>query len=486
MDKIDELIKSINGLSGLNETNITNVAYAVNRIQNHYYVKEVFNNISEKYIKLDTDKKKMQKIIGKEYVNFIQKHKDEVFEDLNTFIKYEDLERIILFAKYNKNLNNADFVKAVKKSTLGLIELIVCRHLVSEEKINLDYNTIRNIKSNDGVNIPETSNIFTRHQFDIILATIDMIKAIKYDYNNSSISYFDKNNKVKKTFKSKQLCIYNDAFYFITKNKLSAEDFESYLKIKYPLKDKYSTEELEDEVSRYCSFLEDFNDVIDDEYAKLILDENYKIYTSNRIDNPSIVFRSLISKDTLFSRKVLLPKNGVLLLIKDNDIIESILLKEVFKFNCNNIVAITKFKDGKELVNIFTLDEKTSDMIHYWIYKKESSNNTDINPTISYIVHFLHTVKGSVDDKTAKLKYEVISPTYWKYRDRGYKSENDTTDHKGVVIRREFEVEIAPFLRKINGAASSEAQILAKKLGIVLEDGYTIVKPHTRHYNTKR
>lgn len=84
------------------------------------------------------------------------------------------------------------------------------------------------------------------------------------------------------------------------------------------------------------------------------------------------------------------------------------------------------------------------------------------------------------------IKYDVISPKYWKYRDRGYKSENDEMDHKGVVIKREFEVEIAPFIRKINGEASKEAKDLAKKLGVILEDGHTIVKPHTRHYNKQK
>lgn len=52
-----------------------------------------------------------------------------------------------------------------------------------------------------------------------------------------------------------------------------------------------------------------------------------------------------------------------------------------------------------------------------------------------------------------------------------------------MVIKREFEVGIAPYIRKINGNSSVEADNLAKKLGIDLEEGYTVVKEHKRVYN---
>ena len=42
------------------------------------------------------------------------------------------------------------------------------------------------------------------------------------------------------------------------------------------------------------------------------------------------------------------------------------------------------------------------------------------------------------------------------------------------------------YIRKIDGVASNEAKSLAKKLGVILEDGHTIVKPHTRHYNKQK
>ena len=290
--------------------------------------------------------------------------------------------------------------------------------------------------------------------------------------------------KQKKIFKSKELFTFDNSFCLINKNQINVEKFIDSLTQKKPIKTKYTLDEVIREILLYFKALKNKAEIIDDEYAKLILGEKYKEYISNRIDNQLDVYKAFVNVDTLTHRKVLLPKSGVLLLVSDDRTIESILLKEVFKYDCNHIVSIARFKDGTELVNIFTLEEKILNRVQYWNYTKENTNIK--HNTINYIGHFLKTTKGSVDDKDAKLKYEVISPTYWKYRDRGYKSENDTTDSRGIVVKREFEVEIAPFLRKINGTASNEAQTLAKKLGIVLEDGYTIVKPHTRHYNTKK
>ena len=82
-----------------------------------------------------------------------------------------------------------------------------------------------------------------------------------------------------------------------------------------------------------------------------------------------------------------------------------------------------------------------------------------------------------------KYEYDVISPTYWKYRNNGYVASGDKLNDKGLVIKREFQIDIAPFLRKVNNEASSEAKKLAISLGVELEKGYTIVKPHTRTYN---
>ena len=376
-------------------------------------------------------------------------------------------------------------MKFIKKYDVELSDLIIYRYKVCESLTNF-----KSAYSNESVKVAlkrytSLNEFELEQQFNIVLATIDMIKSIKYDYNNTSISYFNENNKIKKVFKNKKLCIFDNSFYFINRNQLNKEKFFKHLIEENPVKTQYTLEEINIQIILYFRYLKNNAEIIDDEYAKLVLGKNYKEYVSNRIDGALDVFQGLIKMDMLLHRKVLLPKNGVLLLVANDKVIESILVKEVFKFDCNHIVTVTRYKDGKELINVIALKEKgLLKEARYWIYRKESVNIKQA--TMSYVMHFLLNTKGSVDDKEIELKYEVISPTYWKYRDRGYKSENDTTDHKGVVIKREFEIEIAPFLRKIKGTASSEAQALAKKLGIILENGYTIVKPHTRHYNSEQ
>ena len=100
------------------------------------------------------------------------------------------------------------------------------------------------------------------------------------------------------------------------------------------------------------------------------------------------------------------------------------------KFDKNNLVSITRFKDGKELVNVLVLSQDAKGYMPYYSYTKE--RNEDNLLAIEYIIHFLNVAKGSVINEKnifrsndTFLNYEVISPTYWKYRDRDYKSEND-------------------------------------------------------------
>ena len=483
---------------GMNNYSINNMNkyYAKEEISSLLPIKNAFKDVNDKYVKYNTDKKKMQKIIIKEYINFVSKYKDKVFDSLGVFLGNKDIEKIILFTRYNKNLDNNELIKIIKKyDGLNLVDLIIYQQSVIKGKVQvLSMKVTEEHISDDLINnfkiLGINENIIEK-QLDIILATINMVKAIKYNYNNASISYFDKDNKGKKAYVSKKLCVLDDGFYFISKNELTIQDFISYLDVNYPSKNKYTMEELLNQLSDYTGFIRQNNEIIDDEYAKLILDEKYKVYVSNRIDNPTSLYKGPVDVSGFIYRKVLMPKNGVLLLVKDNARVESILLKEVFKFDKNNLVSITRFKDGKELVNVLVLSQDAKGYMPYYSYTKE--RNEDNLLAIEYIIHFLNVAKGSVINEKnifrsndTFLNYEVISPTYWKYRDRDYKSENDKIDHKGIVVKREFEIEIAPFIRKIGGEASNEAKSLAKKLGVVLKDGHTIVKPHTRHYNKQK
>ena len=470
--------------------------YAKENLLNQASFKKVFEGINNAYIRYDADKKKMQKIIMKEYINFIRKHEEEVFDTLGVFLGNKEIEKVILFTRYNKNLDYNELLKVIKKTDkLNLVNLIMYQQSVIKSKTEVTFPT--KLKNGD-ISDDFMSNFkrlgidrnTIKKQLDILSATINMIKAVKYNYNNTFITYFDKNNKDKKVFVSKKLCLINNDYYFVGNNEITAQDFIDYLKENHKLKSKYTERELWEEVNAYIGFIKQNNEIVDDEYTKLILDEKYKTYISNRIDKPTSVYKGNVDISAFTCRKVLMPKNGILLLVKDNKMVESILLKEVFKFNRNNFVAITKFKDGKELTNVIVLSQDTKGYVPFYTYTKERCEGNPI--ALEYVLHFLNIAKGSVINEKhifrndTFLNYEVISPTYWKYRDRDYKSENDEIDHRGIVVKREFEIEIAPFIRKIQGKASNEAKSLAKKLGVVLKDGHTIVKPHTRHYNKQK
>ena len=436
-------------------------------------LKKEIETFAKEDVVFNQNKKEMQKMLMKKYIAFLDANEEEIFESFGLdFINFEKLERIALFVKYNKNLNASELIKKIKNfNDITLEELIAKEYAIQASLVTLS-------ESVKKTSINWTSLVF---KSAVLLTTAKVVKAIKYDYLSYNIAYFDKNNKPKKVFINKKIHLSMNGFCFVDKNQLTIEKLADYLHKNYFKfnKELALNEIIDNEISSYSCIVTDTINFVYDEYTKLILGEKYLEYISNRVSNLIDVTFQSVTLDVFLHRKVLMPKSGILLLVKNDKGIESILLKEVYKFNTNHFVAITKYKDGKEISNVFTLNEECFTHNIYWVYKKEIEFRT-----IDYIIHFLDSM--DIDEEFDDMKYEVISPTYWKYRNRGYKSENDKTDYKGVVIKREFEIEIAPFIRKIDGVASNEAKSLAKKLGVILEDGHTIVKPHIRHYNKQK
>ena len=454
-------------------------------ILNNNKVKELINSIVSNNERYNSNKKEMQKIIMKEYILFVNSWSEEIFENFGKYIfSFKDLEKVALFAKYNKTISPSDFIKKIKKiDDLDLEGLIFSEYILQTLKSSITY--AKASKDFSEILFGPTEDFykeFLMAETSILLATITLIKSIKYNYLNYDIAYFDNQNKPKKSFLIKKIQISIQGLFLMDKTQVNLEDFANYIDINYFKKGIYLKESsVSEKVAKYLSYIESNIDVYNDEYSKLVLSEKYLDYVSNKTISPIYISKFPIVKEAFLRRKVLIPKGGVLLLIKDgNKAVESILLKEIYKFEINNFVAITKYRDGKELINTFALSDDFFLSYICWTYKKEQEGYR----TCDYIVHFLGGIE--MGEGFDKMSYEVISPKYWKYRDRGYKSENDKTDYKGVVIKREFEIEIAPFIRKIDGVASNEAKSLAKKLGVILEDGHTIVKPHIRHYNKQK
>lgn len=197
---------------------------------------------------------------------------------------------------------------------------------------------------------------------------------------------------------------------------------------------------------------------------------------------------TLFDGSEFYSRKVLLPNSGVLLVTKNDDVTESILIKEIHE-DYNSLLSVcVRLKNGLEHSCIIPLSNKRFGKV--FICGDSDDNHRSF---IDYIfdllgmVDFMDLAKKhglSPDMETRKLEYEVLAPIYWKYRDKNYLSPKETANlSRGMKLKREFSIDIAPYIRKINGEPSKEALELARRISLTLGPGYTVVKPHTRTYN---
>lgn len=170
------------------------------------------------------------------------------------------------------------------------------------------------------------------------------------------------------------------------------------------------------------------------------------------------------------NRVVLSNSNGNLLLVKKEFSsltgLESILIKDVVIGQFCFIVISYKRDDGEDTILInpnFTSFGLSTDSF-----------------ALGLVLNFYGINSYMFKDTTSC--YEVISPYYWKYRDKGYVSSEDRLV-KGVVSRKYKEVEIGAYLRKAD-SHSKLAEEIAKVYRINLPEGYTIVKEHIRHYGS--
>ena len=189
-------------------------------------------------------------------------------------------------------------------------------------------------------------------------------------------------------------------------------------------------------------------------------------YFNNEIAKMSGV--QILEPEVFKQRKVLLPANGVILKSLDESELESILLNEFSTNYGLYIVGIARYKTGFEIPFSIPVHIKGK----YIVYV----------PNPEHVFNLIYDFYGivSCDNK----KYEVISPYYWKYRNENYETKEEKEFRlNGVKVKKEYEIKINSFVRKIKGHPSNEALSLAKKLFIELEPNTTIVKEHTRVYN---
>lgn len=430
------------------------------------------------------DKNKFLKCLIKVYDETLNQIQEDDLNNLTKLLDCREIEKIVLALKYKRDLNYREKINVIKELTK---DFSLEYFFVLDNIIRTYWNDFTNAQFQKE-NLPNLKENYYKDdmsffmQLSILVNIMTVIRCIKYDYCKSNIVSISDNDNISKS---------------ITNNKIMASigpqlvigdidkcDDYDILDCTNNLGEVYSMDHALSMIIPLIGHIST-DEITEDIYSKVVLREEYSKTVSNRICNTRLVtYKNFNIKDFL-RRKILLPKNGVILLVDDkNSYIESILLKEKLGTYYNNLIIVTRYKDGSEMINTLMIKdwELSTDERRLNVYKVEEVQNAP--STADYVSSFF----GMYDDAHYKYKpnYEVIAPYYWKYRDKNYKSENDVVNDKGVVIKREYSIDVAPFIRKISGEPGKEAKALADKLGVILEQGYTIVKAHRRVYNKSK
>lgn len=453
--------------------------YKANKAQ----LKEIIDSCSFKA----SNDKEFFKLIFKLMDNYLNKIDDIVFNKIDVYIQSDFLSKIILFLKYKKGLNYREKIKMIKSLSEGVTanSLLACEKLIIS---HIEYFAKYDVAPEHGNMLAsphvigrvknEADRDILRTQLLLFKNTLEIIKCVVFNYHKKELMYVEDGTPKYKLVRFKTIYIFESEFKISTE--VDMDDLMELLKLYEDDKNKliYDVDSTVAGIILNACIKEDLRT---DDYNKYLLDKSYNSLISNRLNSFLTTNSCRVNSFLFMTRKVLIPKNGVVILVENEESsIESIFLSEKLVGDTNNIYFITRYKNGTEIINSVLLNKKMAHNATIFMGLAEI-NDTYFN-TLGYIFKFLN-VNIAKDEIYNSIKFSVIAPYYWKYRHKNYKSENDIVDSKGVVIKREFEIEIAPFVRKIKGQPSSEALKLADKLGVVLEEHHTIVKPHKRVYN---
>ncbi|MFI3211390.1 MAG: hypothetical protein R3Y64_10135 [Peptostreptococcaceae bacterium] len=409
--------------------------------------------------KEDTKNKFIKKYLSK-YQSAVKTLSDEVFQSIHLVVENDDLYKIIQVFRYKEDLILKDVVNMIKDVNISYEDIIILEKMA---KLNICTYDLKDMEDSDCKKI--------HNQLVLNKMTINLIKFIKYELYRKELDYFDNNlnPKFKVLPKLRSLYTAGDSIQTII-NKTVIEEFSEFI-----------INNLNDNLGHMEEAIDPITDddfLINNEYEKLLLKEKFyenikpKSYLERLRHNLDSLYLTIEVED-FFKRKVLLPSSGVIILVKDEEsLVESILIKEIENKFSNNLFIVIRYKNKKEVVNSVILKKSFKE-----IFKFSNLEKNNMFLSLFYIYDFFE-----IEKYESELHYEVISPRYWKYRDKNYMSLNDTRLKNGT-IKREYEVHISSFIRKINGKCSNEVLELADKLGIDLEDGQTIVKAHSRTYN---
>lgn len=443
----------------------------------------IFNNKSNKQLKSDPYKK-----ILKELTNNIR----ELDNDTISFLKNSsshlgipDTEELLLLIHHNKELTYKEIEKKLKKiySTNSFEELFYYYVVILNNSLYKDFI----IKSALEANIP-LEQVDPNHEETIItnklqgtLATIAFYSILfnenllerKIEFLNISEQYSE--SKPIKLIKPEPMSLlkgihnipilltYKEAD-LVTRlsKKLILEGYDH--KILDHMKLIYTYRFLEYNFSMYC-FGKDFNSFINNK--EFIGEEAFRI---------AELKMAIIPTATIKERKIIPPKDGVVLKLKNHKTVESIYLNECSRFNLRIIYGVARFKNGSEQPISMRLNSNEGTILYCY----DTADISDV------ILDFYKCPEVKPQDEHNIIpvpEYEVLSATYWNYRNKGYETEKEHNQRVlGKKVQLEHTVKIGTRVKTIKTRASKEIREFADKIQLTLADNETVVRERNRNY----
>lgn len=413
----------------------------------------------------------------KELVKQIKNTEFDILINTNIYIQSQicaDIDKLVLKIYSSDNINyNAlekDFKKLYKK--YGVINLLNM-YVVSVGQILDSYLFNRVVSEDKRVYILEDMDKY--YKSCSLLATIALFSIIiNNDLLNYKIDYIIDNKadyKIVKDLKRESISLgkglYDVPIFITTRD---AKMFRNSLEA-----NSIRSEEV-------LEFFDIYSVLLFQAMAEMVFfKDEYKKYFkfTYEYDIEALYYKRIFSIDhnVIRRRKVLPPKDGVILRITNDKDVESIYLTEKDDLNSRAVAGVIRYTNGMEEDFIFLLSNVVSSSIFC----------THAEKVFGAIMSFYEVECNSVNDmlnKYGRMEFEIISPYYWKYRKSNYETSKEREQRKqGKKVKREYTVNISSFIRRINGSPSKEAQQLAEKLCVRLEPNHTIVKEHKRTYN---
>ena len=384
---------------------------------------------------------------------------------------------------------------AVDNETLNGKHLREANQLLSP--INLPYNKFLILKykllCGCLANLQEDSNLL--HIYYRIFSYLSVIELIKYNLSGKGVISLTESGKTKTTVRT--LCVFQPLNLLLDYRWV--EDAFSYwgvnnLNVKVTVCAQHAKETIVSFVRKVTNYI----------VAAAIHDcETILLNTINNLEN-QLVFapiskyswscyaRSITPSTEYTKRKFITSGKGNTLIPKDT-------LETMKKFRLNygegNTIQLDLSDISMILVKEYLLWDEFPVICASIAYVNGYSYSVMIPLSIDKQVQFeggeenvLLTSFLEVDDVLVPVKdaYDVVSPYYWKYKDRP-RSKLPTVQEMKTIFGKQFsEKTIEIYMHKAKlGNPSPEAQELAKKLCIKLEPGETLVRTHTRHYGKK-